>query len=370
MSDPRLRRQIARRAAQLMYHREESEYFTAKRKAARELGVDYKYRPRDLPSNAEIRDEVQMFANLVEGDSRHEKLFDMRIDALRLMRKLHPFHPHLIGSVLTGHVREGSDIDIHLFSDTVSAVTGVLDEEGLPYAVQRKRIFKHHEERIFTHIHVRDRFEYELTLYAADKVSYPFRSSITGKPIERATTAQLEILLRELACDDATFDLDAAVERLEDHVDPFELFRLLLIPLENVKQSPQHHPEGDALYHSLQVFDLARQARPYDEEFLLAALLHDVGKAIDRQAHVAAGMQALEGAVTDRTMFLIAHHMDAHALHDGTLGARARRRLTESEDIEDLLLLSELDRAGRKRGVPVPSVDEALDFVRELAAEA
>ena len=41
-----------------------------------------------------------------------------------------------------------------------------------------------------------------------------------------------------------------------------------------------YHPEGDALYHSLQVFDLACEESPYDEDFLLAALLHDVGKAM------------------------------------------------------------------------------------------
>ena len=54
------------------------------------------------------------------------------------------------------------------------------------------------------------------------------------------------------------------------------------------------------LYHSLQVFELAREALPYDEEFLLAALLHDVGKAIDARDHVAAGLEALDGHITPR----------------------------------------------------------------------
>ena len=72
-------------------------------------------------------------------------------------------------------------------------------------------------------------------------------------------------------------------------VDPFHIFRMLLLPLEEVQQSPRYHPEGDVLYHSLQVFELAKEHRPYDEEFLLAALLHDIGKGLDRRDHVAAG---------------------------------------------------------------------------------
>ena len=134
-----------------------------------------------------------------------------------------------------------------------------------------------------------------------------------------------------------------------------------------MKQSDRYHPEGDALYHSLQVFELARAARPYDEEFMLAALLHDVGKAIDPNDHVGAALEALQGAITERTAFLIAHHMDAHAARAGTLGARAKRRLSDSENYEDLLLLSEVDQAGRKRGAVVCSVDEALDYIRSAA---
>jgi hypothetical protein len=144
---------------------------------------------------------------------------------------------------------------------------------------------------------------------------------------------------------------------------------MLLEPLEDVKQNPKYHPEGDTLYHSLQVFELARGRVPYDEEFLLAALLHDVGKAIDPADHVGAGLQALEGSITERTEFLIRHHMDARGVRDGTLGHRAKERLAESEHFEDLMLLRELDTAGRKRGAAVCTVEEALEYVRQLEEE-
>ncbi len=101
---------------------------------------------------------------------------------------------------------------------------------------------------------------------------------------------------------------------------------MLLEPLEGVKQSPKYHPEGDALYHSLQVFELAREERPYDEEFLLAALLARRGQGHRPVSdHVAAALQALEGSITERTAWLIAHHMEAQALRSGTLGARRER---------------------------------------------
>ena len=368
MADERIRRQIALLAARLMYDRTESEYFTAKRKAARQLGVEYRYRPKDLPSNAEIRDQIQALARFYEGEKRDHNLRDMRLEALRLMRRLAAFRPRLIGSVLTGHVRAGSDIDLHVFSNSLSAVTAQLDEENLRYTVERKRIIKHNEQRHFTHVHVADRYHVELTIYDEDKVNYPFKSSITGRVIERASIAELEQLLRG---EDPSLDLDDAIDALDDErrLDRWEVYRMLLEPLVDVKQQPRYHPEGDALYHSLQVFELARDRMPYDEEFLLAALLHDVGKGIDPADHVSAGLQALEGAITERTAFLIAHHMDAFAYADGTLGHRARGRLVASEHLEDLMLLRELDTAGRRRGVDVCTVADALAYVRELEGE-
>jgi predicted HD phosphohydrolase len=363
MNNEKFRRQIAFEAARLMYERQESEYFRAKLRAAKRICRGW-VKPKDLPSNAEIRDQIQHFARLHEGDSRRENLRDMRIEALRMMRLLRLFRPRLIGSTLTGHVRRGSDIDIHLFSDTLEAVEGVLDNAGIMYTVERKRVRKHGEERIFTHIHIADRFEFELTLYAADLAHFVFKSSVTGKAIERASIAELEQFLEGEYPD---LSLEEEVSEAEEQIDRFQVYRALLLPLEAVKQSREYHPEGDALYHSLQVFELAREELPYDEEFLLAALLHDVGKAIDPDDHVPAGLEALADFITPRTAWLIEHHMEAHALHEGTLGVRARRRLEESPDFDELLLLSRCDRAGRVPGAQVSDLDEALDQLRELS---
>jgi hypothetical protein len=153
------------------------------------------------------------------------------------------------------------------------------------------------------------------------------------------------------------------------HLDRFGVYRMLLVPLETVLQSPERHPEGDALYHSLQVFDLAREALPYDEEFQVAALLHDVGKAIDPRDPIVAALEALEGHVTDRTAWFILHHADAAALREGTLGVRARRRLEAADDFDDLMLLRDCDLQGRRRGVPAPDVDDAIEHLRALSRE-
>jgi hypothetical protein len=362
MADVKLRQAIALEAARLMYERVESEYYTAKRKAAKRL-CRGSFKPEDLPSNAEIREQIQVFARIHEGDRRTAHLREMRLEALRLMRLLRAFKPRLIGSVMTGHVRKGSDIDIHVFAPSAELVTHVLENEGYSFDVERKQIVKFQEARTFTHIHVHDRFNYELTVYPEEKAHYVFKSSITGKAMERASVRELEELLER---EYPGIDPDRELETNSRRVDPYQLYRMLLLPLEEVKQSPRYHPEGDVLYHSLQVFELARDHKPYDEEFLLAALLHDIGKGLDPTDHVAAGLAALEGLITERTAFFIAHHMHAHDYRAGTLPGRIRRELEASPDFDDLLLLRQLDDEGRVPGAPVGTVDEALDYLKEL----
>lgn len=342
-----------------MYERAESEYFTAKRKAAARLGVSSRHL-NDLPSNREIRDQVQALAVLLEGDKRHRHLRDMRIAALRMMRLLSEFNPRLIGSVLTGHIRNGSDIDLHVFAAGSSSVADKLQDNGYSFDVEHKRVIKHNVERVFTHVHVQAEFPFELTVYRPEQLNYVFKSSITGKAMERSTIAELEALI------------------MEEHPDAFGLpesevaaiWLDLLRPLESVKQNPRYHPEGDALYHSLQAFELARDAAPYDVELMTAALLHDVGKGIDSRRHVEAGLEALSGTLSAREHFLIAHHMDAQEIAEGGGGQKLRRRLQASEWFEDLMLLREIDRGARVPGMEVVETEEAIAFILELRMEA
>ena len=149
----------------------------------------------------------------------------------------------------------------------------------------------------------------------------------------------------------------------------FHFFLSLLLPLDRVRQDRHYHPEGDVLYHSLQVFELAREKFPWDEELLLAALLHDVGKGIDPMDHITAGLAVLDGYISDRTRWLIENHGLAQRVHNGTAGIRAKRRLTNSEDNEALDALAECDREGRLPGRVVCSAEEAIEYIRQLEEE-
>jgi hypothetical protein len=149
----------------------------------------------------------------------------------------------------------------------------------------------------------------------------------------------------------------------------YHYFLSLLLPLDRVRQDRNSHPEGDVLYHSLQVFELAREQRPWDEDFLIAALLHDVGKGIDPMDHVTAGIAVLEGHISDRTRWLIENHGLAQRVRAGTAGARAKRRLTNAEDGDALDLLANCDREGRLPGRVVCTPEDAIEYIRQLEEE-
>ncbi len=162
---------------------------------------------------------------------------------------------------------------------------------------------------------------------------------------------------------------DAVAPRQSASADRFDVITELVRVLSTIRQDRVKHPEGDALEHSLQVFARVQEERPWDEELLTAALVHDVGLAVNRADAVAAALDALDGLVTGRTRWLVEMLPAAVALHAGTLGHRARHRLEDHADFEALKLLAMADRRGRVRAGEAPTLEEAVEVLRALEAE-
>lgn len=130
-----------------------------------------------------------------------------------------------------------------------------------------------------------------------------------------------------------------------------------------MEQDPQWHPEGDALFHSLQVFQHA-QAATSDRELWAAALFHDVGKGLGGD-HDIEGSLLLEGLLPERVVWLVRHHLDL--LRDP---ARTRRKLRGTDRLRDLEALRRWDVAGRDPKASVCAVQAALDAVLEAGVRA
>lgn len=220
-----LRGAIAGEAARLMYEEGVKQYFTAKRLAAKRLlgrvgGRRTRYRPQDLPSNGEIRDALLAIAEYAEGSGRTRRLFAMRAVALRAMKALEPFEPRLIGSVSTGHIRRGSDIDLHVFSDDEDALMEHLKALDWRWETERVSIMKGGVMRDFLHVHVQDAFELELTVYPRRDLRFRPRSSTDGKPIVRVKAHALEALIaEEHAVEWQRYLADGSLPELDDEDD-------------------------------------------------------------------------------------------------------------------------------------------------------
>ncbi len=125
MSGEELKRRVAREAATLLYFGAEKEYKQAKVRAAETLGTHF------LPSNLEVALELDKVAEENEGAKRKERLIEMRKEALEVMRLLSAFCPVLIGSVWRGTIKQGSDIDIAVYTDDPEKIVSALKAGGV-----------------------------------------------------------------------------------------------------------------------------------------------------------------------------------------------------------------------------------------------
>lgn len=119
---------IAAAAARLMVEDGITDYYLAKKKAARQLGLPEHV---GLPDNLEVAEELRAYRTIYQPENHAEMLRAFRESALQLMELLDDFRPCLTGSVLDGTAGEYSRIDILLFADSAKEAEIFLLNHGI-----------------------------------------------------------------------------------------------------------------------------------------------------------------------------------------------------------------------------------------------
>ncbi|MFA7507184.1 MAG: HD domain-containing protein [Bacilli bacterium] len=127
----------------------------------------------------------------------------------------------------------------------------------------------------------------------------------------------------------------------------------MLEKCESVEQNLNHHPEGNVLNHSLQVFKHAiRESN--DFELVLAALLHDVGKQVSNYGHDEIGSEMIKEYVSEKVYWLVKEHMRFWYFIDGEMKKFKKvQNLVNSEYFKDLVLLARWDKMGRNPNIKI-----------------
>src|SRR4051812_23977779 len=108
-------KRLAFEAARLMVDRIETEYLHAKERAILMLGLPYN---TPYPTNRQIKEFIRQLSRKAMGaEVMTQRVRTMREIAEEIMSVLEDFDPYLIGSSLSGQIRESSDVDLHVYCD-------------------------------------------------------------------------------------------------------------------------------------------------------------------------------------------------------------------------------------------------------------
>ncbi len=185
--------QVAKEAARLLYYGLAGEYYTAKREAAKSLGV------KILPSNREIAEELDQLSDLLEGQQKGEHLKNMREEALEIMKVLKRFSPVLVGSVWRGTAHKGSDIDIRVYSDNEKTVIEAINQSKYKL-IRQERTTKtiETEKKTYLHIFVKTQqgYEAEIVIRPFEDINIKEKCEIFGDELKGIKLRELEEIIQ------------------------------------------------------------------------------------------------------------------------------------------------------------------------------
>lgn len=191
-----LRRLVAHEAARLMSEQGLDDYYLAKRKAAQRLGVSDQ---ASLPRNAEIEAALVEHQRLFDVQNHSDRIQKYRDAARNALLFFSVFSPRVAGAVLSGAVPVGSDLEIHLFADTVELVTMKLVDNGVPYRLvdRRLRVSGNGHARFPACRFLADDVPVLAIQFPVDGVRQAPLCPVNGKPMRRADLRELEALIEQ-----------------------------------------------------------------------------------------------------------------------------------------------------------------------------
>ena len=190
-----MRARIAAAAARLMAEDGIDDFALAKRKAARQLGAA---QTEALPRNDEIEAELRAYRALYQADEHPELIEELRGIALDAMQALEQFSPYLTGPVLKGIAGPYAEIDLQLFPDSTKDVEIFLLDKNIPFSTHETRRFSGDQARAVSLISLLwQGVPLRLSIFDARDERVSIKTSVAGRPLERAGIAEVGALLSE-----------------------------------------------------------------------------------------------------------------------------------------------------------------------------
>lgn len=191
------RHRLAHEAARLMAESGIRDFHQAKLKAAERLGI---LEDASLPRNREIEEALREYRRLFgDGAAQADRLHHQRQAALHALDFFAPFQPRLVGAVLDGLADEHTPVSLHLHHDEPHQVAAFLLEQGIPAEsrMRRLRLDRDRVADVDVWLFSAEGHTFDLAVLPASALRQAPLSTVTEKPMARASASQLRMLLAE-----------------------------------------------------------------------------------------------------------------------------------------------------------------------------
>jgi len=188
-----IRARIAAAAARIMAEGGIDDFALAKRKAARQLGVEVNH---SLPRNDEIEAELRTYRALYQPLDHAANLVELRSAALEAMRALAHFKPYLTGPVLKGIAGPHAAIELQLFPENSKDVELFLLEHSIGYSTHQSRRFAGDRAHPVSGLTFDwNGVQFKLSVFDPRDERLALKTSVAGRALERAGIREVAALL-------------------------------------------------------------------------------------------------------------------------------------------------------------------------------